>query len=188
MPARSCGSVIAGVHFFPPPRFCDQEPRGDQRQCLMVMPAAPVTDLVVCQARFALGASQAFFDAVFGLGGAGELGERSFGGRVREVVIRLRHGRLVAVPVADHDQHFVIGGFLAFVVVGADAAFQHLDDERSLRAVAQGLSGILCQAGIAEVVVGQLSVFGIRSSKRMAKWLRASFHFGMGIVHFFEAS
>ena len=102
----------------------------------MVMPAAPVTDLVVCQARFALGASQAFFDAVFGLGGAGELGERSFGGRVREVVIRLRHGRLVAVPVADHDQHFVLGGFLAFVVAGADAAFQHLDDERSLRAVA----------------------------------------------------
>ena len=29
---------------------------------------------------------------------------------------------------------------------------------------------------------------GIRSSKRIAKWLSASFHFGIGIVHFFDAS
>ena len=29
---------------------------------------------------------------------------------------------------------------------------------------------------------------GIRSSKRIAKWLSATFHFGIGIVHFFDAS
>ena len=97
MPARSCGSVIAGVHFFSPSRFCDQEPRRDQGECLMVMPAAPVADLVVGEARFALGALQAFFEAVFGLGGAGELGRRCLGERVREVVVGLRHGGLVAV-------------------------------------------------------------------------------------------
>ena len=40
----------------------------------MVMSAAPVADFVVGEARVTLGAVQAFSDAVFGLGGAGELG------------------------------------------------------------------------------------------------------------------
>ena len=62
------------------------------------------------------------------------------------------------------------------------------DDRDAISHADRGLSGILCQAGTAEVVVGQGSVLGMRSSKRMAKWLRASFHLGIGIVHFFEAS
>jgi hypothetical protein len=138
----------------------------------MVMPAAPRADFVVGEARFALGALQAFFDAVFGLGGAGELGERCFGDGVREVVVGLRHGGLVAVSVADHDEPLFVGTLAPFLVASTDA----------------GLSGILCQAGTAEVVVGQGSIFGMRSSKRIAKWLRASFHLGIGIVHFLEAS
>ena len=76
MPLRICGSVIAGVHFFSPSRFRDQEPRRDQRQRLVVMPAAPVADFVVGQAGFTFGATQTFFDAVLGLGRASELGHQ----------------------------------------------------------------------------------------------------------------
>ena len=51
-----------------------------------------------------------------------------------------------------------------------------------------GLSGILCHALSAEVCMIDQESFGIRPSKRIAKWFKASFHFGIGIVHFFEAS
>ena len=51
-----------------------------------------------------------------------------------------------------------------------------------------GLSGTLCQAGSAEVCVLDQESFGIRPSKRIAKWFNASFHLGIGIVHFLEAS
>ncbi len=79
MPSRICCTVIAGVHFFSPPGFGHQKPRGDERQNLMMMPALPVANLVVGQARFALGASDAFFDAMLGFGDAGELGYLGIG-------------------------------------------------------------------------------------------------------------
>ncbi len=41
---------------------------------------------------------------------------------------------------------------------------------------------------VAEWSVSCSGYFGMRSSNIMAKWLRAGFHFGTGIVHFFEAS
>ena len=52
---------------FFPPRLLVEEPRGDERQCLVVMPPQPVADLVVAQARLALAALEAFLNAVFGL-------------------------------------------------------------------------------------------------------------------------
>ena len=121
MPPRIWGSVMAGVHCFSPPRFRDQEPRRDQRQRLMVMPAPPVADFVVGQARFALGAVQTFFDAMFGLRGASELGERGFGTRVRQVVVGLRHRLLIAISVADHDEQLVVGRHRRFLGATAPA-------------------------------------------------------------------
>ncbi len=63
----------------------------------MVMPAAPVADFVVGQPRFALGATQTFFDAVFGLGRASELGQRGVGAGVRQRVVGLRDRLLVVI-------------------------------------------------------------------------------------------
>ena len=64
-----------------------------------MVPALPVTHFIVSQPGLALGALEAFFDALFGFGGPGELGV----GRVRtgigQVVIGLEDV-LIAVFVA----------------------------------------------------------------------------------------
>ena len=84
---RACGTVRAGVWIFSPPRFLVEEPRGDQCESLVVVPPQPIADLVVAQARFALAAVEAFFDAVFGFGDASEPLKRGVSGGVREVVV-----------------------------------------------------------------------------------------------------
>ena len=43
----NCGEVIAGVCIFSPPRLLIQEPRGEQRQGLVMIPCYPVSYLVV---------------------------------------------------------------------------------------------------------------------------------------------
>ncbi len=73
---------MAGVWIFPPPRLLVEEPRGDERQRLVVMPPDPVADLVVAQARIALAAMEAFFNAMFRLGHASELTDGCGGGGV----------------------------------------------------------------------------------------------------------
>ena len=50
----NCGDVNAGVRIFSPPRLLVQEPRGQQRQGLVMMPRYPVPHLVVGQPRLAL--------------------------------------------------------------------------------------------------------------------------------------
>src|SRR5262245_64575890 len=55
----TCGTVNAGVHFFPPPGLLRQEPRRDQRQGLVVVPPPPGPDLVVPQPRLPLRPLQA---------------------------------------------------------------------------------------------------------------------------------
>lgn len=72
MPSRICCTVIAGVIFFPALSFHNQEQTGDQRQDLMVMPAATISDFIVTHTNFTLPALNAFFDAMFGLRNAAE--------------------------------------------------------------------------------------------------------------------
>ena len=48
----------------------------------MMLPADPVADFIVGQARFGLHALQTFFDALLGLRGASEFGQRSLGAGV----------------------------------------------------------------------------------------------------------
>ncbi len=48
-----------------------------------MMPALPVANLVVGQARFALAALDAFFDPMFGFRRASKLRQRCLGGGVR---------------------------------------------------------------------------------------------------------
>src|SRR3989337_2356807 len=112
MPSRTCCTVIAGVHFFSPPGFADQEPGGEQRERLMVMPASPIADLVVGQARFALGALDTFLDAMFGLGDAGELGPFHVRRGNRQIEIDFDHATVFAITITNHDQHFLMA-FLA---------------------------------------------------------------------------
>ena len=64
---RTRGTVSAGDHLFPPPGFPGQEPGGDERQRLVVVPPLPGPHLIVGQARLPLGTLQAFFDAMLGL-------------------------------------------------------------------------------------------------------------------------
>jgi hypothetical protein len=75
----------------------------------MVMPASPMADFIVRQTRFAPGASQEFFNPVFDLDGV-RTRKVEPRGRIREVVIRLCHGCLVVIPVAEfgHDHIAVL--------------------------------------------------------------------------------
>ena len=84
---RARGTVSAGVWIFSPPRLVVEEPRGDERQCLVVLPPDPVSHLIIAQARFALAALKTWFDTVFRFGYAGELLKGRVGIRIRERVV-----------------------------------------------------------------------------------------------------
>src|ERR1700694_363342 len=88
-PARPCGTVSAGVYFFSPTSFLHQEPRGDERKRLMMMPADPVANLIVGQSSLALAALETFFNPVLRLGHARELGQRHLAWGVGEIVVAL---------------------------------------------------------------------------------------------------
>src|SRR3989304_7699001 len=64
---RTCCTVIAGVHFFPPPRFAHQEPGRNQAKRDMMVPSEPVSHLVLGHARLALGTLDALLDPVLGV-------------------------------------------------------------------------------------------------------------------------
>src|ERR1700704_4293665 len=85
----NCGTVNAGVTFFPPTGLTRQEPRGDQRQRLMVVPPGPGPHLVVRQTGLALGPLQALLDTVARLRHTGELGHRRTRRGVGQVVVDL---------------------------------------------------------------------------------------------------
>src|SRR5262249_57100389 len=87
MHQRSCGTVSAGVHFFPPPGFLRQEPGGDERQGLMMMPATPCSNLVVGQTRFSLGTLQALLDAMLRVEDAGKLRQGRLGAGARAGIL-----------------------------------------------------------------------------------------------------
>ena len=57
MAPRTCGSVMAGVFFFRPPSLDGQEPSGQQAERHVVLPAHPVANLIIRQARLSLTSS-----------------------------------------------------------------------------------------------------------------------------------
>ena len=99
---RTCGTLRAGVNFFPLPRFLRQEPGGDQGQGLMMMPATPRADLVVGQARLALGALETLFNSMPRLDHACELRRRRIGRGVGQVIVVVERRIRMALP--NHDQ------------------------------------------------------------------------------------
>ena len=100
-----------------------------------MMPALPVTDFVVGQTRFALGTLDAFFDAMLGLGRAGELRFLGLHIGVGHVVIGLDDTLGVTFSETDDDQDFCVT-FLPLVRAPDHTTLDDLDDERTFRTVA----------------------------------------------------
>ena len=96
MAARSWWKVNAGTLFFPRPQFTVEIPGGDQRQGLMVVPAAPGADLIVRQTALALATLQAFFDPMFRFGDLRQFATRRIGRSVTEVIVVLYRTSFVA--------------------------------------------------------------------------------------------
>src|SRR5262245_64704966 len=89
MSTRTCRTVSAGVRIFSPPGFLRQEPGGQQRQGLVVMPTLPGPHLVVGQPRLPLGTLQALLDPVLRLEDPRELPQRVAQHRVAQQVVLL---------------------------------------------------------------------------------------------------
>ena len=70
----------------------------------MLLPAGPSADLIIGQPRFALATLETFFDAVFRLGHAGSLLQRSLRDRIGQLIVPVHDLILVAVTVAYHHQ------------------------------------------------------------------------------------
>ena len=94
---------MAGVHFFPPPGFPDEEPGGDQRESLMVMPAYPTPHFVVRQTRLALGPLNAFLDPMLRLQHASQLFQGCGRIRIRQVVV-VFHLAILPRRARDHQK------------------------------------------------------------------------------------
>ncbi len=100
-----------------------------------MVPALPVANLVVGQARFALGTLDTFFDAMFGFCRASEFRYVCIRTRVGQVVIGLQNTTVVAVFEADRDQDLFVA-FLPFIRARDNASLDHLDHERTFRTIA----------------------------------------------------
>src|SRR5712691_716940 len=146
MPWRICGKVIAGVHFFPPLGFPYQEPRGQERKCLMMLPTRPMAYLIVRQTGFALTALNTLFDPMGSFGHPGQLPQRRLRRRVRQVIIHLYHLCLVSVTGADDHQQLLVA-LLTPMGSGHHTACDHLDHQRSFAPIAHGDAppGIIAQ-------------------------------------------
>ena len=73
-----------------------------------MMPARPMTHFVVGQPGFTLAALQAFFNAMRGLGHAGEGGQRGLRWPVGEVKVDLDDLLPVAILIPDHHHRFLM--------------------------------------------------------------------------------
>jgi hypothetical protein len=100
MPVGICGTVIAGVHVFPPQSFRHQKPCGESRQRLVRMPPRPMTDLIVRSPGVTLAALEACCDALCGVGYTGQRPQRCLRRGVGPIKIDLHPLLVVSVAVA----------------------------------------------------------------------------------------
>src|SRR3954469_19506779 len=87
---RSWGKLSAGVQIFSPPRLLIEEPRGQERQGLVVMPGDPGPHLIVPQSGLPLGPLEALLDAMFRLGNPCQFLKRDTRVAVRQIVIMFK--------------------------------------------------------------------------------------------------
>ena len=96
---------MAGVWIFSPPRLLTQEPRGQERQGLMMMPGDPVPHLIVAQAGLAFGTLKTLFDTMSRLGHAGQFLQRRGRARIRQVIIKFK--TLIGLKLPRQEQQFL---------------------------------------------------------------------------------
>ena len=97
--------VIAGVFFFRSPSFDVEEPTGKEGQRLVMMPAQPIANFVVRQARLPLATLKTLFHAKFRFRRSAKFGQRGFHVRVAQIVIRFDY-RTVTISVSNDNQQF----------------------------------------------------------------------------------
>src|SRR3954451_7555106 len=130
---RTCGTVKAGVCIFPPPGFLAQEPGGQQRQALVVVPALPRPDLIVRQAGLALGLLDALLYPVLRLVHPRHLFWRGASYLVAQQVVMLETA--VGLLLPEDQQQLRHVGRLA-LCLGLHQRPGHLRQQRPLLAVA----------------------------------------------------
>src|SRR6516165_2247624 len=133
MTIANCGTVIAGVHFFPPSGFLNQKPGGDESQCLMMMSPFPGSHLIVGQTCLSLGTLQAFLNAVLGLGHSDKLRQRRLPRGDGQVVIVLPTS--ISLPLPDYYQG-LLRTDAASIHLGLHARFHGLHYQRPFLPVA----------------------------------------------------
>ena len=129
MSGRSCGKVSAGVQFFPPPCLLIQEPRGQERQGLVVMPGDPVPHLVVSHAGLPLGTLKTLLDAMRRLRDAGQFFQRYVRVRIRQVIIKFEG--IIRWTLPRHEQQLLGAGSPPFSP-SLYPTFPRFDHQRSL--------------------------------------------------------
>src|SRR5215210_7913940 len=96
----------------------------------MMVPSGPMAHFIVGQTGFAFASLETFFDAMFRLGDAGQLPQRSRWIGIRQIIVDLHDRVLLAVSVAYHRQSLFVA-LLTPVVPGDHASFDDLDDQRT---------------------------------------------------------
>ena len=170
MPSRICGTVIAGEYFFSPMRFTHQEPSGDQRENLMMMPAAPIANFVVRKPCLALAALDRLFDAMGCQRNAGKFLERSLARSVRQIEVVFGH--VVFVQIAnDHQRFFVLHG--SPLDFGLHATCDDFDFQRTLFRIANlDASPSVLGKRIAPLVNTLKRLLGYGAAALILGWLR----------------
>src|SRR5438445_12226099 len=125
---RSCGTVSTGVHIFSPPGFLRQEPGGDDRQGLMMMPATPRSNLIERQACLSLGPLQTLLAAMLRIEDTGKLRQQCLRARAREGIIVFE--RPIRLLLAEHHQD-LFRSRAASIGLRRHAPLHGFDDQRS---------------------------------------------------------
>src|SRR5512145_3568271 len=100
-----------------------------------MMPPRPMPDLIVREAGFTLAALEACCDALVGFGHPGQLPQRCPRRGGGEINIDLHHLLVVSIAVASHAEQLLVA-WLSPRRPRHHAAFDHLDHQRPLGAVA----------------------------------------------------
>src|SRR5262245_46085748 len=104
MPSRICWNVMAGVDFLSPTCFRNNEPSGNERQCLMMKPTRPTTNFVIGKSRFALASLNALLDPMFRFRDPSQFLQFGFWSCVTKAVV-VDNFSVLVLP-SDHYQQF----------------------------------------------------------------------------------
>src|SRR5262245_32798608 len=101
----------------------------------MLVPARPMTPLIVGQPGFALPAWEACFNAMFGFGDLGTWPQRCLRRSVGQIIIALHDLLVVSVTRAPHPPHLLIA-LLTPRGARHHASFDEVNHQRPLRSIA----------------------------------------------------